>query len=220
MAAAEEALRMELAAEASRLHREGLVWGASGNISARPPGEDWCLIKPSGKRLGELKPRDFVKLRVSTGEPFEEGLRPSIETPLHTRLYSTRPKLGAIVHLHSFNSTLLSILGAPLQVLSVEALEAPALALGVPLAEYAPPGSLELAENVSQVITGRMACLLAYHGSVTLGRTIREAATNAIVLERLASLQVAALGAGVKPQTPWRLRDLLLEEVEKRGSLV
>ena len=34
----------------------GLVRGTSGNISARPPGEDWCLLTPSGVDYELMRP--------------------------------------------------------------------------------------------------------------------------------------------------------------------
>src|SRR5438876_862643 len=48
MTESELELREQLVRYARQMLAAGLVRGTSGNISARPPGEDWCLLTPSG----------------------------------------------------------------------------------------------------------------------------------------------------------------------------
>jgi L-ribulose-5-phosphate 4-epimerase len=49
-----EALRREVCALHAELPRNGLVAWTSGNLSARVPGEDLMVIKPSGVAYDEL----------------------------------------------------------------------------------------------------------------------------------------------------------------------
>lgn len=42
------------------LHGHGLARGTSGNISARIPGKDTFLIKPSGLQMDFLEPEELV----------------------------------------------------------------------------------------------------------------------------------------------------------------
>ena len=43
------------------------------------------------------------------GTPVEPEARPSAETPLHSALYSLDENIGAVLHTHSVNATLLSM---------------------------------------------------------------------------------------------------------------
>jgi L-ribulose-5-phosphate 4-epimerase len=51
-----EALRREVCALHAELPRNGLVAWTSGNLSARVPGEDLMVIKPSGVAYENLYP--------------------------------------------------------------------------------------------------------------------------------------------------------------------
>jgi L-fuculose-phosphate aldolase len=59
---------------------------------------------------------------------------------------------------------------------------------GVELAEYAAPGTKELADNCVAALGHRNACLLAHHGVVAVGGTIKDALLNAEIVERAASI--------------------------------
>lgn len=183
----EERLRERLAKAGRLLVEENLTSGTSGNISARIPNTNLCLIKPSGRRLDELSPEDFVELGIDSLN-YSGTVKPSIETPFHTELYKSRPDAGAVVHVHSKYALILSILGVTPVPMSVEVFEAPLLAKGVGLSLFAMPGSEELASSVVTAIHGKIACLMPHHGSITLGSNIEEAAKHSRVLERVCEL--------------------------------
>jgi len=52
-------LREEVCALHAELPRNGLVAWTSGNLSARVPGEDLMVIKPSGLAYEELTPESM-----------------------------------------------------------------------------------------------------------------------------------------------------------------
>ena len=93
--------------EAGRiLHDKGWVPATSGNFSTRL-GDDEMAITASGWHKGELT-RDGILRADLDGQPLESGKKPSAETILHCQLYRRFPDVGAILHTHSMNATLIS----------------------------------------------------------------------------------------------------------------
>ena len=68
-------IRDELRALGRYMIDNQLVWGSSGNISARI-GEDRFLISASGAWLGDLGPEDLVERRISGTRAVENGNHP------------------------------------------------------------------------------------------------------------------------------------------------
>ena len=89
------------------LHERGWVPATSGNISAKV-NEKFIAITSSGKHKGELKPEDILLIDYD-GNPVNGG-KPSAETLLHTTIYKLFPNTGAVVHTHSPNATVISLL--------------------------------------------------------------------------------------------------------------
>jgi methylthioribulose-1-phosphate dehydratase len=92
--------------EAGRLlYQQGLVPATSGNFSARLSGGR-IAITVSGRHKGRLAPDDIMQVDAE-GRSLD-GRRPSAETLLHIQLYRRFPDVGAVLHPHSMNATLLS----------------------------------------------------------------------------------------------------------------
>ncbi|UTW08298.1 methylthioribulose 1-phosphate dehydratase [Pseudomonas benzenivorans] len=93
--------------EAGRfLYGRGWSPATSSNYSVRlSPSE--ALLTVSGKHKGELGPDDVLATDLQ-GRSLEPGKKPSAETLLHTQLYSWKPEIGAVLHTHSVNATVLS----------------------------------------------------------------------------------------------------------------
>jgi len=220
MSNVEQQLRDRLTTIGRQLFSEGLTHGSSGNISARIPNTDTCLIKPSGYRFCDLEPQDFLLIDIKTRRVLKGTAKPSIETPFHTRLYLQRPEAGGVVHIHPKYCTILSILSEEIVPMGLDLYSAPALARGVPLSKFAPPGSEELANNLVEAMRDSVACLMPHHGCTTIGKTIEEAANNARVLERLAQLQYEVMLVGKPAPLPQSMLDMLVERAHKKGLLV
>ena len=65
MTESELELREQLVRYARQMLAAGLVRGTSGNISARPPGEDWCLLTLSGVDYELMRPEDLVSVNLA-----------------------------------------------------------------------------------------------------------------------------------------------------------
>lgn len=170
---------------ARRLAERGLSPGGSGNLSVRVG--DRLLITPTGGSFSRLQVSDLAVLTRS-GEHVD-GPPPSKEWPLHVALYDERPDARAAVHLHSPHATALACLepdadGVQLPLLTPYQ----RMKLGHPLvvADYAPPGSSELAESIRVVAGVAPALLMANHGLLTAGPDLDSAADLAEELEAAA----------------------------------
>lgn len=187
-------LREEVARVAKRLIDSGLVTGTSGNVSARTP-EGEVLVTPSGIDYGALEPGDVV-LVDAEGTVLDGALQPSSETPMHTGIYRTRAKVGAVVHTHSVYATTLACLGwtiPPVHYMLTTLSEDGQ----VPLAPYATYGTEKLAGHASNALgESRNACLLQNHGTITVGENPEEAFSRTVVLEEMAELYYRTRIAG------------------------
>jgi L-fuculose-phosphate aldolase len=216
----EQSLRDRLTRVGRQLYADGLTHGTSGNISARVSGTETCLIKPSGYRFCDLESEHFILVDINTFKVLKGTAKPSIETPFHTKLYRHWPEAGGVVHVHPRYCTILSILGKEIVPMGLDLYDAPALAKGVFLARFAPPGTDELADNIVEAMREHVACLMPHHGSTAIGKSIEEAAQNAKVLEALAQLQYEVMLVGKPKPLPQSMLDMLVEMAREKSLLV
>ncbi|KFX68044.1 methylthioribulose-1-phosphate dehydratase [Pseudomonas taeanensis MS-3] len=88
------------------LYERGWSPATSSNYSARlSPSE--ALLTVSGKHKGQLGLDDVLATDMQ-GRSLEAGKKPSAETLLHTQLYNWKAEIGAVLHTHSVNATVLS----------------------------------------------------------------------------------------------------------------
>ncbi len=92
------------------LYARGWSPATSSNYSARLAA-DRALLTVSGKHKGQLGEDDVLETDLA-GNSLEPHKKPSAETLLHTQLYAWRPAIGAVLHTHSVNATVLSRLTA------------------------------------------------------------------------------------------------------------
>jgi L-fuculose-phosphate aldolase len=176
----EEKARYEIIRVMRIVANQGLVRSSDGNISIRLD-ENHFLVTPSGLYKMTMEPADLLIVdwqnQVIKGPP---GLRPTSELLMHLEAYRQRKDISAALHAHPLHATSLTIAGEPFPVDIIP--EVP-IGLGcVPIAEYATPGTPEMAASIRGPISQSNAILLSHHGSLTVGRTLEEAL---IALERM-----------------------------------
>ena len=88
------------------LYGRGWSPATSSNYSARLSATE-ALLTVSGKHKGQLGLDDVLATDLA-GNSLEPGKKPSAETLLHTQLYRWRAEIGAVLHTHSVNATVLS----------------------------------------------------------------------------------------------------------------
>lgn len=106
MSLTREHLSLEIIEAGRFLYGRGWSPATSSNYSARLSSTE-ALLTVSGKHKGQLGIDDVLATDLS-GNSLEPGKKPSAETLLHTQLYSWRPEIGAVLHTHSVNATVLS----------------------------------------------------------------------------------------------------------------
>ncbi|MCZ4060772.1 aldolase [Pantoea sp. LMR881] len=183
----EQQARQEMVQLGASFFQRGYATGSAGNLSLLL--EDGNLLAtPTGSCLGELDPARLSKV-TPEGE-WLSGDKPSKEIAFHRALYLNNPDCKAVVHLHSHYLTALSCL----QGLDTENCIRPftpyvVMRVGdVPVVPYYKPGDQRLADDLAQLAGRYRAFLLANHGPVVVGKSLREAADNTEELEETARL--------------------------------
>jgi len=168
------------------LHDRGLVRGTSGNLSAKIPGTDTFLIKPSGRRMENLKPEELVLVDLQ-GNKIRGETSVSVETPIHAAIYRARKDVQAVVHTHAPTATAFGIAKTEILPLQIELFML--LPNGVPVVPFKAPGSKALADAVQKKVTNYDAVILENHGIVTVGSTIEAACSLNEMVEEGAKIQ-------------------------------
>jgi methylthioribulose-1-phosphate dehydratase len=99
---------------------QGWCPATGGNFSLRCNANE-VLITASGRHKGQLCDADLLRANLA-GEVLNSDMKPSAETLLHTRLYQLDSGIGAVLHTHSVNATVLSLV-TPGEWLGIEQFE-------------------------------------------------------------------------------------------------
>lgn len=148
--------------------------GSYGNLSFRVrPGANGFVITTSKTGLNVLADNCFSEvlyIDLGKGIVYASGTKePSSESMVHYVIYRERPDVGAVFHGHS------------LEIL------ASANALRVPETEReAPYGTLDLVEEVLNVLNKENFLTMKNHGFLSLGKTMQEAGELAMRMHRQA----------------------------------
>lgn len=133
----------------------------AGNLSFRT--DNGFIITAAGCNLGNTDKEDFVEvIEVKESEVIVRGIKnPSSETRMHNEIYKNRPEINAIFHGHD-EAVLKN-------------------SKDLPITEKEQPyGSLELVQEVINVLNDNNYVIIRNHGIISLGKTMEEAGTLAI----------------------------------------
>ena len=178
-----------LRAEVAELHREltryQLVIWTAGNVSARVPGHDLLVIKPSGVSYDALTPESMVVTDLY-GELVDGEHSPSSDTAAHAYVYRHMPEVGGVVHTHSTYATAWAARSEPIPcVLTMIADE---FGGEVPVGPFALIGDDSIGRGIVDTLRGSRSkgVLMAGHGPFTIGTDARSAVKAAVMLEDVA----------------------------------
>lgn len=189
-----EKLKNELIKYGKLAGRKNFTPGISGNMSARY--KDKILITTSGS-ANEFLEYDELVLIDFEGNLVEGNKKPSSEKMLHIEYYKQRPEINYILHIHS---PYLSTFAACKKALDEPIMPENIFYFGeIPLAEYGLPGSEDLVNKTAKYFKNYNVILMANHGMITCGKTIKEAYLNLELAESYAQvvLQTKLLGGAV-----------------------
>ncbi|SEH16080.1 L-fuculose-phosphate aldolase [Natronorubrum sediminis] len=180
----------------------------TGNLSVREGTDgDAFAITPTGVPYDSFDATETPVVGVD-GEQRDGEMAPSSEVPMHSAIYR-REDVGAIVHTHSPWSTALATAHQPLPPIHYMIV---AVGKRVPVAEYAPYGTDQLAENIVEAMSAAdsTAAFIENHGLVVTAPDLETALENTHHVESLARLYLEIRSASLEPRT---LTDEQLETV-------
>jgi L-fuculose-phosphate aldolase len=178
---------------AVRKHSRGLA----GQISARADASTYWT-QSYGLGLNECSASNLIRVDPNLNIIEGKGI-PNPANRFHSYIYQARPAVNAIVHTHPPHMSALSMLGVPLVASHMDT-----IALWNDTAHLAHwpgvPFGDEEGKIISSALSDKRVILLAHHGVLTVGSSIEEASTLAVLAEEAAELQLLAMAAGeIKP---------------------
>jgi L-fuculose-phosphate aldolase len=197
-----EAERQQIVAHAPALGT--LTPGRTGNISVR--NGDQFAVTPTGVAYDAFTVDDVPVVNLE-GDHVAGEMLPSSEVPMHRHIYrGHEAEPNAIVHTHSDWSTTMAVLRRELPPIHYMIV---AVGKRVPVAEFAPYGTEELAANVVAAMAEAeaSATFIENHGLVVVADDLETALEHTTHVESLSRLYLQASAVG----EPVELDDAALE---------
>jgi L-ribulose-5-phosphate 4-epimerase len=178
-------LRAQVSALHGELVRYQLVVWTAGNVSARVPGHDLMVIKPSGVSYDDLTPETMIVCDLD-GTVVDGALAPSSDTAAHAYVYRHMPHVGGVVHTHSTYACAWAARGEAVPcVLTGMADE---FGAEIPIGPFALIGDDSIGRGIVETLDGHRspAVLMRNHGVFTIGADARSAIKAAVMCEDVA----------------------------------
>jgi L-ribulose-5-phosphate 4-epimerase len=178
-------VRAEVAALHAELPRNDLVAWTAGNVSARVPGADLLVIKPSGVSYDEISADNMVVTDLH-GHLVEGDLVPSSDTAAHAYVYRYLPSVQGVVHTHSTYATAWAARGEAIPcVLTMIADE---FGGEIPVGPFALIGDDSIGRGIVETLRAHRssAVLMRSHGVFTIGTSAKAAVKSAVLCEDVA----------------------------------
>ncbi len=209
----EQQLREQICLIGELMHRNGYIDGASGNVSARLDANH-ILATPSGLAKGFMSPEQLIIVdmageRVDTPTPANVHLRPTSELLMHLECYRQRDDVQGVVHAHPPTAVAMTIAGYDFGGCLIPEM---VVILGIiPTAPYSTPSSAENRDAIRGLISEHDALMLAYHGSLTVAKTVWDAYLRLESLEHAAKIlyMVEQLGGPKAAISPDQVEKLI-----------
>jgi len=190
------------------LFARGWCPATSSNFSCRLDSEH-AAITASGVHKGELQPENVLCVNFQ-GQVLGNQGKPSAETLLHTHLYQRNTNIGAVLHTHSVNATVLSRMYEKQGEVRVQDYEVLKALSGVNTHEteaiipvFPNTQDMELLSETVDTYLNKNPHIHGYciagHGLYTWGSGLNEAQRHIEAFEFLLECEVLSLRLGFKP---------------------
>lgn len=178
-------VRREVAALHAELPKYGLVVWTAGNVSARVPGQDLLVIKPSGVSYDDLTPDNMVVCDLD-GRVVEGEHAPSSDTEAQAYVYRHLPHVGGVVHTHSPYAVAWAARGEAIPC--VTTMCADEFGGEIPVGPFAIIGDDSIGRGIVETLreSRSPAVLMQNHGVFTVGPTAKSAVKAAVMCEDVA----------------------------------
>lgn len=191
---------------ARSMFERGLTPGSTGNLSVRL--DDGYLMTPTNASFGFLNPDTLSKLDAK-GE-WISGDKPTKEAFLHIAMYRSNSSTKSVSHLHSTYCVCLSCLSDIDPTNMIPPLT-PYLEMRVgpvALAPYRRPGDESLGPELEKLAKKHRGIIIANHGPVVAGKSLRDSVFAMEELEESAKLKFLLLDHDTNPLTETQLNEL------------
>ncbi|CAJ1505212.1 aldolase [[Mycobacterium] holstebronense] len=195
--------RQKLALTCRALSDRGHDSGLAGQITARAEAPGTYYTQRLGLGFDEITDANLLLVDEDLNVIEGEGMA-NPANRFHSWIYRARPDVQCIVHTHPFHVAALSMLETPLIVSHMDTTPLYDDCAFLPLWPGVPVGNEE-GEIISEAIGDKKAILLAHHGQIVAGASVEEACSLAVLIERAAALQLAAMAAGTIKELPEKL---------------
>ena len=167
----------------NELFTTGHLTATGGNVSAVAEEEGTLWVTPSRMYKGGITEGDLVRIRPD-GSVVEGERPPTVEWQMHYASYGARPGTTGAVHTHSPVATAFGITGQSFPPINTDAV----FLRDTVTVPWIMPGTKDLADAVGDAMRKSRGCILRNHGLMAVGKTLRDAATRAMMLEETAKL--------------------------------
>jgi L-ribulose-5-phosphate 4-epimerase len=180
-----EEIRKDVCALHTELVRYGLVVWTAGNVSARVPGRDLMVIKPSGVSYDDLTPGNMVVCDLH-GRVVEGDHAPSSDTEAQAYVYRHLDHINGVVHTHSPYAVAWAARGEPIPV--VTTMCADEFGGDIPVGPFAVIGDDSIGRGIVDTLADSRspAILMQNHGVFAVGPSARSAVKAAVMCEDVA----------------------------------
>jgi L-fuculose-phosphate aldolase len=192
---AEVKLAINLALASRMLSSDGHDDMNQGQVSARLPHRDTFLIKQAVRGFWESTPGDMIVAAIDPDIPAHPMAPP--ELALHQAIYAARSDVNAVIHSHAPFTLIAGAMEWELRPISHDGAYF-AGRIGRFIDTSATVLDIAVGRAVARALADAPALFLRNHGGVIVGKSIREAAVLAQLLERACRLQVIAESSGAK----------------------
>lgn len=188
-------MRRNVRAACKMMVNQKLDSGLFGNISIRIGNKNEFWVNPAGISFDRLEIDDMVRMDIH-GKVLEGKNEPHPGAIIHQEIYRLRLDVNAIVHTHSDNTVLMSLLGCPIQ---------PFTQLGAAIhndqaiydAFTGPVRALIEGTAIAQALGQKSIVIAKNHGIFTAGPTIQFAVWDFIIADMAAKIHLAAKQLGL-----------------------
>ena len=182
------------------LARHGIV-DSYGHVSIRHPENTKRYLLSRARAPERVESADIMEFTLE-GDPVDaRGRRPYLERFIHGAIYEARPDVTAVVHNHSPGVIPFGITGTKLKpVMHMCA----TIGHDVPIWDQRKKfgdtnllvDSMKIGRDLAKLLGKGQTALMRGHGSVVVGKNLRETVYTAIYLELNARLQMQAMNMG------------------------
>jgi L-fuculose-phosphate aldolase len=186
------------------LYKEKILTDIGGNLSFRSieEPEKYFWITPSGMKKDLVEPEHLIKMTLEGEEVDNDGdLSPSVEWPIHLRIYQEDEDFQFVIHSHAPLATAYSILAEPPKIPPLTA-ELGFLVPEIVMVPYKQSGSEELGEAVAELLWDSQTLILENHGVVAVSEdSFQNAAIKTRALEEYLQLYLDTkqFGGKIRP---------------------